>query len=155
MEDIRKKVLEFYARGKAKVLQGKVSIRGMRIEDDIAQRRVTHLKPLYFEPSLETADVNRGCLQALLEYLQTYYPVTERGLVFFPDHGIGLYMQEEKPWSPAEVIDVFDHSQSDMAELEEVIRLLQEKKVSSFVMGRARERQDYNGYTVLRRHFKE
>ena len=107
---------DFEISGK-KVLEGTVWIQGRRIETD--QRRVTQLQPLYFEPPLCDADADSGNMQILLGYLETFQPVSRRGLTFYPStkfslyivqHGLGLFMQQDKDWASAEAIDVFYHS---------------------------------------------
>ena len=64
-------------------------------------------------------------------------------------------MQEPKAWGRGEVIDVFDNENLSLGDLHEIISLIQERKVSSFVFGKLVDKRDYSSHTVLRRYFPE
>jgi hypothetical protein len=169
-DEANKAVLEFYDYcGNKDVLKGKVWIEGGRVEvigKDNIGRRATHLRgPLHFEPELIAPE---GCredlMQTLLCYLKDFQPVDKRGLVFFPSakytvrsgkYRISLYMQEERDWGQGITIDVFDRSGLDQSEFEKIVVLMAERKISSFALGKLRERREYGPHTVLRRYFLE
>jgi hypothetical protein len=164
-EVLKDKVMRYFDSGET-ALRGKVFIQGTRIENEKLRKRVTVLKPLYFEPDLRTVDnFEKGLMAALLKYLRTYAPVSSRGLVFYPsadyslkvrESGLVLYMQDkDKEWAPGETIDVFDLTSLNAQEFEDSFNILNNRKVSSFVFGKVIERKDYIPYTVIRRHFKE
>ena len=150
------------------VLEGEVWIEGRRIEveGERTTKVVTQfLRPLLFDPPIITAqNVDSGSLQLLLEYLKTYNPITERGVLFFPSAAfslkkgegrLSLYIGEDKSWAPGEAIDVFNQAYLDINHLESVISILGERRVSSFVWGKLVERKDYSTYTLLRRYYLE
>ena len=153
-------LIEFFGRNKRRLLAGKVHVQGRAIET--SKRRVTKFQkpPLFFEPELTTAETDSTCLPALLQYLETYKPVTPRGLLFFPsgefslyqhDRGLNLYLRNPLPWYPAEEVKVIDCSAvDDCSVLEANILALDEH--SSFVFGRLVERVDEEGYIILRRY---
>ena len=164
-EERTQRVLDFYNLDKAKkALEGKVWVQGTRIET--LEIRVIHLeKPLHFDPELESAqNHNEECMQVLLDYLQTFQPIDNRGFIFYPsaefslylgNNHLSLYMQEEKSWAQGVAIDVFEREKFDAAKFEEFINLLQEGRISSFALGKLREKKDYTSHTLLRRYFLE
>jgi len=165
IEERTQRVLDFYNLDKAKKsLEGRAWVQGTRVET--LEIRVSHLKkPLHFDPELESAqNYNEGCMQVLLDYLQTFQPIDKRGFIFYPsakfslhlgNNCLSLYMNEEKPWGQSVTIDVFEREKFDAAKFEEFISLLQEGKISSFVLGKLREKRDYPSHTLLRRYFLE
>jgi len=164
-EDITQKVMSFFKKEEdTKVLEGEVWIQGARIETPV--RRITHLKePLYFDPALETATTyNNNLMQTLLNYLRDFQPIANRGLIFFPSARFSLYfqqqhlslcMQGEGNWKQGVAIDVFDRDGLDSGEFDEIIRMLQGRKASSFVFGEIREIINYGLHTTIRRDFLE
>ncbi len=168
-EEATQRVIDYMNKdGREKRLEGEVLIAGNWVEASDARvtTRITHLTgSLIFEPALSDASVhNYGLMQALLGYLQEYQPVTERGFTFFPSAKFSLYsgqnhlslhMQPDKDWSPGEVIDVFDRTKTDPAELDYVVGLLEERKTSSFVLGRVKGKEEKPPYLILRRYFRE
>ncbi len=146
-----------------KVLEGRVWISGRIIETDSI--RISALKPLFFNPALQTAEnISPLHLKWLLEYLDAYRPVSPRGLIFYPsgnfhlDHsrnGISLVMYGDSNWAPGEIIDVIDFSLAGRDKLDEVSEILEQKKVSSFVFGKIVGRQDSDSYSILQRYYPE
>jgi len=162
MVETQEIAIDFFNRGKIGVLGGRVSLQGRKIE--VGGAELLLLRPLEFVPSLDCADIDNDYLRVLSGYLEGYRPATEKGFSFFPSarftlyqrqHGIGLFMQGEENWASGEAIDLLDHSLLDLLEMERVIESLNSGRVSGFVMGKILERKEYEGYTVLRRYFKE
>jgi hypothetical protein len=163
-ENLTQKIIDYYhTHIGEETLKGEVWVQGERIETP--DKRITHLRtPLYFKPALKTAqNIDLGCLNIILDYLEGYQPIARRGLIFFPSgvfslHGrnnLTLYMYENKNWGKGEAIDVFNHNYIDFDELNTIVKLFEERKLSSFVMGTLIERKDYSGYSLLRRYFAE
>jgi len=146
---------------KKKLLEGKAYRQGKQIETK--ELKITQInKPLFFEPSLST--IQNPYIPTLLKFLESYFPLTPRGLLFDPSGdfslhankvGIVLYLMEPKQWGQGEAIDVIDPDRAQPSELEKAIQILEGRKVSSFVFGRIAEKQEINGHLILRRYYKE
>ena len=152
-KELTDKVSNLYS-GDEKILFGDVYLQ------EVNSKEIT----LYFNPTLENAALKTDNLTVLLDFLKTHQPVDKRGLLFntigeFSLHsrpnGLSLYVQDKNTWGQGEAVDVFDRRVVHRTELEEVVGTLQDRKVSSFVFGRLRERKDYENHTILRRYFLE
>jgi len=150
---------------KAKILEGKVWVQGGRIE--WPGRKITYIiqsRPLYFDPHLETAKgYDLESMSILLDYLKNFYPIDEKGMIFFPlgifylqsEKCLQLSMWDDKPSGQGTSISVFDRRKWNPRNFEESVNLFKDKKVSSSVFGEFRRRIDYPDHTLLRRYFAE
>ncbi len=162
-EALTKKVSEFLIANNTRILNGRVHIQGRVIETETI--KVSALSPLFFEPPLQTAqNINLEYLKQLLEYLEGYRPISRRGLIFYPSGDFSLYkgegrlsltMQGDGNWAQGETIDVIDLSVIDNREFDEVVEIIKQKRVSSFVFGELTDRKDNRRYSILRRYFQE
>ena len=164
-----KELLRFHQQGKKVLDKGKVFVQGEREEREYGDgriRAVTRLPQdlLYFKPNFFSK--HRGvCFDALKKYLKEYIPMTERGMVFYPeadyhlernDYGIRLFLTQDKvDWCPSEALEVYNYSRIDKEELEKKLSPLVGGKVSSFVFGRVKEMKDFDNCRVVRIHYKE
>ncbi len=151
---------------KSKILEGKVWVQGGRIE--LPGRKITYMttrpRPLYFDPNLETA---RGydfeSMTVLLYYLKDFYPIDEKGIMFFPsgifslqsEKCLQLSIWEDKPSGQGTSISVFDRRKWNSLGFEKTVSLLENEKVSFSLFGKLRVRRDYTHHTILRRYFSK
>ncbi len=163
MGEETQRTIDFFKRTGHKLAEGRVWIQGRQAKTRTHLFTEIPTAPVFFDPSIE--GVRHPCMPALLEYLKTYQPITERGFVFYPEgrfslvvatRGLDLILEDPRDWGQSDVISVINPALTSREELEEHLALLSPVgSVSSVVMGSVLDTREYGGFTVLRRWYLE